>query len=270
MEILLLSLSGIGVGVLSSFFGIGGGILIVPTLEYLYSGLLPSNIISTSLGIIFIASTINCQRYFKEKSLPPKKLIMIIALACLLGALTGSFLVPYFSKSMMRVIFGLILTLVSLHSFYKIYLSPKKDIQTSEVSSNISLFTLTFFGAILSSLTGLGGGVIFVPMFLYLLKLSSKIVPIFSNVCMLFATFFGVLPHIIMGHDTQNLYSTTQFPALILGNMSLEIILIMFVGMKVGSILGNASNSKVKPRTKTILLSTLVLFIGIKSLITSF
>ena len=68
MDIIYLIITGMFVGLMSSFFGVGGGSLMMPILFMLYPDIPAQAIIPSSLGVIFLNSLINNYHFFVFKS----------------------------------------------------------------------------------------------------------------------------------------------------------------------------------------------------------
>jgi uncharacterized membrane protein YfcA len=120
-----------------------------------------------------------------------------------------------------------------------------------------------FLGALVSSVTGLGGGILFVPMLAGFAQIPLVYVSSFSNVAMSFATFTGVLPHM--------LYPTVKaheqfYSHYFIGHINYLFIAILFFGSFMTSKLGVKLNSTVSFEKKKYLLSIMLLGFGIKIL----
>lgn len=267
MHVIILSIVGLAVGCASSFFGIGGGVLIVPTLTYLFPEVSDVNIIATSIATIFIAASINSYSFYKKRLWPNRKVVITTLAGCLIGSFTGSLLLPYIPSLYLKSLFAALLLIMGLKSLF----STSPPVSQDKSHHLISLgFIISLCGSLLSSLTGLGGGIIFVPLYLYLMKVSVKKVSIYSNMAMLFATFFGILPHLSYSHMETLYRPYTTFASLLVGSISFEVVLTMFIGMKVGSYFGNKINDKVSTSKKNLLLSLLMIAVALKTFLQLF
>lgn len=105
-KIMLVLLGGI-VGFLNGFFGGGGGMICVPTLEK-GLGLDNKRAHATAIAVIFPLSLISCAVYiFKGaiESLP----LLTVGLGVLVGGIAGSFALKYIPSKTLRIIFAVIM-----------------------------------------------------------------------------------------------------------------------------------------------------------------
>lgn len=263
MEVIYLIITGFFVGLMSSFFGIGGGGLMIPVLYFLFPHLPAQAIIPSSLGVIFLNSLINNYHFYKQELTPKKKTIINIGISATVGAFIGSLLVHQIETQLLKNVFSVILIIVASKTLFSKGLNESN--QLNEVTDNTFKIALTaFLGSLLSSLTGLGGGIIFVPMFLSYIKLPLIKISPYSNITMSFATLVGVLPHFFYPLE---LNSTAIETSNFIGHVNLYFIGLLFLGAFVSSKLGTKLNSKVNFQTKKYLLTILLLSFAIKTLI---
>ncbi len=151
------------VGTLSGLFGIGGGIVIVPTLLYIFQeqGFNPKvtmfMALGTSLATIAITAGASTLRHYNMGNLldeVTKKLLP----GLFLGIIGGGLLTKAVEASTLEIVFICYLYLISLKMiFYKSKVEePKK---TSPLLFSITGFLIGFK----SSILGIGGGTISVP-----------------------------------------------------------------------------------------------------------
>lgn len=266
MEILQLITLGLSVGLLSSFFGIGGGSLIVPVMFSLYPNLSPAIVVPISLGSIFLIVTGNIYKFSKLNLLPKKKLALNFLIFCSLGSFLGTQVVYLINTSMAKFSMGIILIIMII----KLLFMTKIEVidETKYSPAKIPFAFTGFFGAFISSITGLGGGIIFTPVFANVLKVPSKLVSPYSNLAMLITTFIGVLPHLFIRTAKENRihFSDQWLNASFIGNVNFIIILIVTIGALISSGLGVRWNSKVPPKEKNFLLCFLLALFSIKLL----
>ncbi|MCB1616511.1 MAG: sulfite exporter TauE/SafE family protein, partial [Pseudomonadales bacterium] len=83
-----LTVSGMGIGLLSGLFGVGGGFMIVPLL-FLMTGLSYSAAVATSLVVITLVSSIGFGSYLLMNETPPLDVLFQVAAGGVLGMLAG-------------------------------------------------------------------------------------------------------------------------------------------------------------------------------------
>ncbi|MCT4641300.1 MAG: sulfite exporter TauE/SafE family protein [Bacteriovoracaceae bacterium] len=239
MDIIFLFIVGLAVGILSSFFGVGGGIIIVPTLFVLFEALSPKEIISISLLTIFFNTAYNNFNFYKKGDSPNKKTILIFIIFCFFGALLGNSLINFLNPKAIRILFALILILIVIRNVTKNEILTHNSNQRKEPP--IIMATTAIFGSFLSAITGLGGGVIYIPLFQNVAKIPIKKISAYSNFAMMVGVFFALIPHVL----EKNLH---------LSYASILIIGSLFTGK-----LGIKFNEIVQAKTKKNLLALILL-----------
>ncbi len=195
MLILLLLILGPAVGLISSFFGVGGGIIIVPTLYTLFPAMPAQMVIGISLGVICLNSLTNTINFIRLGQKPQLSLALGMGVAMALGASISGYIAMGLSPLVIRRIFGIIVIFVAIRTLMAP--NPRIDGINWEPKLNtkkaLTLFCLTFLGGIVSGLTGLGGGLIVVPVLIMVLEAPFRWVSAYSNPAMMVGTFVGAL-----------------------------------------------------------------------------
>jgi len=109
-EISLWSLGGVGLagGLLGAMLGLGGGVFIVPLLTLVLN--LPIHIAIASSLVAVIANSITASGTHLRARLPNLRLGMFLLTATTIGAVGGAFLADLLSSPILAVIFGIALT----------------------------------------------------------------------------------------------------------------------------------------------------------------
>ncbi len=115
--ILILVLIGIVAGILSGFVGVGGGILIVPALVY-FLGMSQHEAQGTSLFVLLLPVGILAVINYSKSGYMDWKFGLIIALTFVVGGFIGSKLALKISPAVVKLIFGLIMAVVSIKLIY--------------------------------------------------------------------------------------------------------------------------------------------------------
>lgn len=260
MDFLLLGLTGLAVGFLSSFFGIGGGSLIVPILYSLYPTLTDEQVIATSLTTIFLLSSNNTFQYFKRKELPPRRIIVNFLISATIGAVSGAKLTYLIETNTSKKIVASVLLLIVA----KLFLTQKiKGNPPLEKTKDYKIFITGFVGAFVSSISGLGGGVIFIPLLISFAKINMNSVSPYSNLAMVVATLMGAIPHLLVP-----IYHPLGFPETLdpyfVGKVNFAIVFILILGGLISSRLGVRYNGRVASHIKRYALASLLLILSIK------
>ncbi|ACT49743.1 sulfite exporter TauE/SafE family protein [Methylovorus glucosotrophus] len=167
MEFLYYLAAGAATGVLSGLFGIGGGVVIVSILAYLFAGLgFPESHImhialGTSLASIVFTSLSSARAHHRKDNVD-FPLVRQLAPTIVLGTLLGSLIVAQIHSHALQAIFAVFLTAVACQMLFK--LSPN---QASRVPGRWLNGVMGVVIGFISSLVGIGGGTVSVPYLHY-------------------------------------------------------------------------------------------------------
>lgn len=194
--------AGAVIGVFSGFFGVGGGTISVPVLTWLlkfagysHEGSIKTAI-ATSLLIGFSASVSASIRNYKTWY-PATKRILFLGLGSLAGTRIGTLISVYLPGTILSFLLGTVLFLTAVY-----YLLPTKQSENT-VKGRLSetKFWLLIFGlgvGIFSGMTGLGGGIILIPMLTFFFGEEAKKAAITSSFVIVLTTLFGVVQYGLM------------------------------------------------------------------------
>jgi uncharacterized membrane protein YfcA len=163
MIYLIYPLLGIFVGFLSGLFGIGGGLVLVPSLALSFTllgvkaSLVTHMAISTSMSIILFtvarSAWIHNQREKIDRTISAKLIVFIVV-----GALAGAVLMSKLPAWYLKLFFCIYVVLVSI----KMWMEVKIDREPRETS--LLLYGVVgFIIGLKSTLLGIGGGTISTP-----------------------------------------------------------------------------------------------------------
>jgi uncharacterized membrane protein YfcA len=183
---------GLGAGTLGSMLGVGGGIIMVPALTFL--GLPPTQIASTSLIAVTSTSVSSTIEYSRQKRIDYRLGIEMAALA-IPGAVLGAVLSEYLSAESFRLYFGILLMLTGIYVLYKNSILKDSAAKKRSVALRAAVFAATFGAGVISSLFGVGGGIIFVPAMLLVLGLTMHRAAPTSQLTLMMTSIAGVLTH---------------------------------------------------------------------------
>ncbi len=113
MTLLLLAI-GLGAGVLSGIFGIGGGIVIVPALIYL-AKMPPQQAAGTSLGalVLPLGAAVGAWTYHKAGHLEIKQAVLI-AVGMAAGAYLGAYIATHVDADIMKKGFAVLMVVMAV------------------------------------------------------------------------------------------------------------------------------------------------------------
>ena len=194
-EELLLILLGFAAGVLGSMIGLGGGIVVVPVLTFF--GFSPALAASNSLFAAFSNAVASSASYAKQKRIQ-YSIGLKFGLLAIPGTVLGALISDEISSSLFKILFGMVLLASSVYIFSK----RKLESKTYNLSKQIMVLSAgaSFFAGIISSLFGIGGGIVFVPLMVIVIGLTMKLAAPTSQFILLFVSASGMITHAFLGH----------------------------------------------------------------------
>lgn len=112
---------GVGAGLLSGLFGVGGGIIIVPALALLF-GMTQQSAIATSLmALLLPVGLLGVLEYYRAGKISAENIWigLIIAAGLFVGAYFGAKIATHLSGEMLRKAFAVFMGIVALHLWFK-------------------------------------------------------------------------------------------------------------------------------------------------------
>jgi uncharacterized membrane protein YfcA len=157
---------GIIIGIVMGLTGAGGALIAIPLfMQFLGMGLKEASVYS--LVAVVVASLLN---YVPQR----KSTQYFTAILIVTSSSVGSYLTTPLKEKLPTFLISITLALVSLYALYGVW-SPVETSSENEISpggnTTLSLAAGLMLG-VLTTFTGLGGGVLMLPLFLTLLKYS--------------------------------------------------------------------------------------------------
>lgn len=195
----LLVVVGLGAGTLGAMLGVGGGIIMVPVLTFL--GISPTQTASTSLFAVTSTSVSSTVEFARQKRIDYRLGTMMAAIA-VPGAVIGAVLSADFTSESFRLYFGILLVLAGLYMLYRSSIMKARDEKAPLHGSwrYAAVGGASFIAGVISSLFGVGGGIIFVPAMLVLLGIGMYRAAATSQLILMITSVAGVLTHVVLGH----------------------------------------------------------------------
>ncbi|MBA6346942.1 MULTISPECIES: sulfite exporter TauE/SafE family protein [unclassified Colwellia] len=157
--------TGVFAGILAGLLGVGGGIVIVPVLFFLFQsfGVSPESAMlvatATSLATI-VPTSVSSIRSHNKKGNVDFDLLKRWAVFILIGVLVGSWLVTLVEGTMLTMLFGVIAVLSALNMLFRTGKSAVYQKLPNKTGQTVMGASIGFF----SSMVGIGGGTISVPL----------------------------------------------------------------------------------------------------------
>jgi uncharacterized protein len=246
LSILSYAVLGFAVGTFGTLVGIGGGVILIP-IFLLILHWTPQHAIGTSLTVVFFNALSGSVAYIKQKKVYYDAAVRF-SLATLPGAVIGSYLADYFTGYSFRIAFGILLMVMA----FLMYFRPAKKSEQNEFNKDTFTYNRTLgvvlsaFVGFLSSILGIGGGIIHVPAMIFLLSFPTHISTATSHFVLAVSSFFGVVSHFF------------------LGNILIKEAILLSVGAVAGAQFGAYLAVKTKSRLILTLLSLALFGLGLR------
>lgn len=151
-------LVGVGAGLLSGLFGVGGGILVVPALVMILK-LDNRRASGTSLGAVLPIAVSSLLTYWGQDNVD-WSMALFLAIGGVLGAVYGTKLIHVLPRRVLGYLFLTVLVITAI----RLYVPTDADGRsTIEFVSAVVLIVVGFATGVLAGLLGIGGGVVMVP-----------------------------------------------------------------------------------------------------------
>ncbi len=256
MDFALFLLLGCGVGAFGALLGLGGGMILVPLFMLFMYGAdgatfsTVQQIVGTSLFVVFANAVSGTWAYVSQKRIFMRAAVPF-SLATIPGAFLGGYLSEWFSGPAFSLLFGA--TMASLAVFMAVKSRGKKanasaenfDPATAPVNLPLGI-AASFFVGFASSILGIGGGIIHVPMMVFLLGFPPQVAVATSTFVLMVSALVGVASHGWLGH-------ILWLPAIMIG-----------IGATVGAQIGAKIARKARPRALVLGLSAVMILLGLQ------
>ena len=211
---LLLTLIGFAVGCYGTLIGAGGGFVLVPVLLLLYPRETPEQLTAVSLAAVFANAASGTVAYLRARRVDLRT-AGLFSVATLPGAIAGAVVVGLLSRNTFDLLFGGVLTLLSI----ALLLNPDRRLnlesvfpaverrefanaegETYRYSFNLPLgMAVSVAVGFLSSLLGIGGGIIHVPFMAQVLGIPVHVATATSHAVLAVMAGAGTITHFIQG-----------------------------------------------------------------------
>ncbi|MEH7222751.1 sulfite exporter TauE/SafE family protein [Bacillus sp. JJ1566] len=212
-DLLIYVILGLCIGVMSGFFGIGGGFILTPTL--ILMGFSPVIAIATSL-LYTVATTLSgVGAHFRLKHIKWETSIIIGISGVIATQLAHPFVIFLGQYNLENTVIPLMYLALTLYFSISILLSksPTKEQPTKKTKySYVKIVLIGLFAGFISTVLGVGGGFIIVPLLMGVLAFQPKyavgtsLLSVFMIVVAGFTTYastvrldYGVIGSLIVG-----------------------------------------------------------------------
>ncbi len=210
LEFVAYTLIGAVAGSLAGMLGIGGGIIIVPALSFIFTqnSAIPQQLTmqiasGTSLASMLFTAPSSIRAHARLSGIHWQVFIQLLPGICL-GTLSGAFLADRLETSWLKLLFGLFLIFIAMQ-----LLKTRPANTPKRFPPQWLHYILSYLIGFKSGLLGLGGGTLIVPYLHYCGVELRKIVPL-SALCSMTVAVLGTLTFMATGAMQAHLpaYST--------------------------------------------------------------
>lgn len=206
---------GFVIGAYGTLIGAGGGFILMPILLLLYPGETPELLTSVSLAVVFFNALSGSWAYARMGRIDYRSGLLFAA-ATVPGAVLGALSTAYIPRRWFDLVFGLLMITASVYLLFSSDREPraaggnlhrplprklgKADGRESTFSYNPLVGVgLSLVVGYISSLLGIGGGIIHVPAMVHLLNFPVHVATATSHFILAIMALTGTLVHILTG-----------------------------------------------------------------------
>ncbi len=260
--VLYLLLTGSVVGFLSGLLGIGGGVIIIPTLLWLLSGcglddqVLTHVVFGTSLAV-GTGTALSSSTAHRKRVKISTRLVLMLAVGSITGAQLGGYAAHLLSGEILQIGFGTLLLFISY-----LLLRPLKDGQSrggnpsGMLSGKPVLVGLGLIVGSVSAIIGTGGAILTTTILVLFLKCPIHRTVGITSSMMVFTATSGALAYIFNGWDLENL------PPYSLGYVNLYLMMALVTTSTITAKLGVRLAHRIDPRPLQQVLGVFLLLIA--------
>lgn len=187
--------TGIGVGLLSGLFGVGGGLIATPILLYILK-FKHREAVSTSLLAIFFPVCAGAATFFWH-GYYSFSLALVLAIGSLVGVQLGTYMLQIVSIRTVEICFiGLIAFLCTC----LLIVIPSRNISfTLSFSSGVIVFLIALLAGLMAGLLGIGGGGIVIPLLILFFGMSDLVAKGSALLMMIITSSSGTISNLRYG-----------------------------------------------------------------------
>lgn len=210
---------GVALGALGTLIGAGGGFVLVPVLLLLYPQASPETITSISLAVVFFNALSGSWAYARMGRIDYRSGLLLAA-ATVPGAVVGALTTDYIPRQLFNAVFGLLMLVAALYLLLPRATEGKPTggggkrlLARSIVERNGTVHAFSYDLSLgmwlslgvgyVSSLLGIGGGIVHVPILIRLLNFPVHIATATSHFILAIMALAGTIVHIATGAFAQ-------------------------------------------------------------------
>lgn len=197
----ILAVIGLFIGTAGTLIGAGGGFLLMPLLVLLYPTERPETLASISLAVVFFNASSGSLGYARQKNIEYRSGWLFVATG-IPGAVAGALVTSMIPRSVFDLWLGTLLVVIGAFLIVSGTLRPRSVGPAEPSGTPVPTARggiLSFFVGFVSSLLGIGGGIMHVPGMVYLLKFPVHLAAGTSHFVLSFTAAAGTAAHLASG-----------------------------------------------------------------------
>ena len=198
--LLILALTTLGIAAIYTNIGLGGGVMHVPVLMWV-AGLDKNSAVAISLSLVLGGAIAASASHMREK-IVEWRLAALLSAGAVVGAILGSVFNLGLDPTLFKWLFVLMIFLVCLRFAYDVARGKDCDEKCSSSLSRADavITVVVAVGAgFVSSMFGIGGGLIYVPLMMYYLHRQAKVSAFTSTVVIIPTSLVGLMAYLVGG-----------------------------------------------------------------------
>ncbi len=209
LALVLLLIAGCIAGFLAGFFGVGGGIILVPILVFYFHHINISSLVAThlalgtSLLIVIFASIPSAYQHNKNGNVL-WRIVFIMGGASVIGSIIGANIAAALAGKTLQQIFATVVIIAAV----RLLVEQKAGKVDNGIDGNtMKLGVIGLIVGLVSSLAGVGGGVFAIPMMYYFLRVPLKKALGTSSASIVITALASTIGYIVKGWTTIDVYA---------------------------------------------------------------
>jgi uncharacterized membrane protein YfcA len=260
-HMLILMATGLIVGFSCGLLGVGGGFIMVPvqiwvlTLQGIDPTIATRTAFGTSLAVILLTSLSGCYGHSCRDVVLWRQGVLL-GLSGLFGAFFGGTIAAHTPGNILKMIFGLVVLSAAARMLFVSMIQPT----TKKKEDVLSHVLWGFSVGIISGLTGIGGGVVLIPIMILIFGFKMHEAIGTSTVAIAFNAAGGVISYAING------WSLPGFPAYSIGYIDLEQFVLLASTSVFAAHLGVDAAHRLPANQLRKMFIVLLIYVGLKML----
>lgn len=202
---------GILAGLLAGLLGVGGGIIVVPCLAYVFSNQnIPHDslmhvVAGTSLAAMIVTTLFSLRGHY-QRGIIFWPLFTRLLPGIMLGTMAGTVLARFLDTHVLRILFGLFVLVIAIRMFFQ-----EHDHVRHKFPGPLGRWSAALFIGMSSGMLGIGGSTLSIPFLTYF-NISMRNAMAISTACGFIVAVTGTIGFIIVGwHQTDMPHWSTGY-----------------------------------------------------------